>query len=179
MGGIDMRKHILFAAITALAVPQLANAQDHDLESQLRPFLAPPEMVMRFQRQLNINDDQRQAIQEKITELQTEIMDLQWDLQDQGQTLVELVSQETADLSDALMQLDRVLDVESSIKKRHMRMLLEIRQILNTEQRLRLQELMEEMAMREMREGERRRPNLEPDSRMYEHSRDLRERMPD
>jgi Spy/CpxP family protein refolding chaperone len=178
MGGIDMKKHILAVAVAALAMPQLAAAQDHDLEAQLRPFLAPPEMVMRFQRQLDINDEQRQAIRQKITDLQTEIMDLQWDLQDQGQVLVELVRQEAADLSAALTQLDRVLEVESSIKKRHMQMLLEIRQILNTEQRLRLQELMEEMALREMRELERRRPEHEQNSLQQGHTRESHEHIP-
>ena len=173
-----MRKHILAVAVAALAMPQLAAAQDHDLEAQLRPFLAPPEMIMRFQRQLNVDDEQRQAIRQKITELQTEIIDLQWDLQDLGQVLVETVSQETTDMDAALSQLDRVLEVESSIKKRHMQMLLEIRNILNQEQRQRLQELMEEMAMREMREGERRRPVEEPASRRQEHIRELRERIP-
>ena len=103
-------------------------------------------------------------------------MDMQWELQDQGQALVEIVSQETADLSAALTQLDRVLEVESSIKKNHMRMLLEIRTILNTEQRQRLQELMEEMVMRETRELERRPPDHEPASRKHGHDGEGAER---
>lgn len=173
-----MKKHILAVAVATLVLPQLATAQDHDLEAQLRPFLAPPEMLMRFQRQLNIDDGQRQAIRQKITELQAEIMDLQWDLQDQGQALVEIVSREIADLGPALMQLDKVLEVESSIKKRHMQMLLEIRNILNSEQRQRLQELMEEMALREMREGERRRPEEEAATRRPGQTRELPERIP-
>ena len=173
-----MRKHILAVAVAALAMPQLATAQHHDLEAQLRPFLAPPEMVMRFRRQLNISDEQRQTIRQKIADLQSEIMDLQWDLQDQGQALIEIVSQETADLGPALMQLDRVLEVESSIKKRHMQMLLEIRNILNSEQQQRLQELMEEMAMRELREGERRRLEEGQVSRRDERTRGLHDHMP-
>ena len=165
-----MKNSLFLAAIAALAIPQLMAAQDHDLEAQLRQYLAPPELVMRFQRQLNITDEQRQSIRERISEMQTEIMDLQWDLQDQGQALVEIVSQDSGDLSAALMQLDRMLDVESSITRNHMRMLLEIRNILNLEQRQQLRELMEEIASREIRERERRRVENEPASRQLDHN---------
>jgi Spy/CpxP family protein refolding chaperone len=160
------KKFIAFAAVL-LAIPQLAATQDHDLEAQLRPFLAPPELVMRYQRQLNITDDQREAIRGKINELQSAVQDLQWQLQDLNQALVEIVSGDSVDVNAAVLQFEQVLDAEASIKRNHMRLLLEIRNVLNREQRRQLQVIMEEMVRREMREGPPRRREDAPEA--HEH----------
>jgi Spy/CpxP family protein refolding chaperone len=147
-----MKAKILVFAVALFVLPQSTAAQDRGLEAQLRPYLAPPELVMRYQRQLNITAEQRQIISEKVGELQAGVLDLQWQLEDANQTLIDEVSRETIDVDAAISQFDRMLEIETSIKRHHIRTLLEIRNVLSLEQRSRLQALMEEMVMREMME---------------------------
>ena len=152
-----MNRLFLFLAAVTLATPQSGAAQSHDLEARLRPYLAPPDFVMRFQRRLDVTAEQRDLISQKVSELQADVLDLQWQLEDAGQALIDEVSSDSVDVDAAMTHFGRVVEIETSIKRNHIRMLLEVRNILNPEQRRMLAEIMEEMAFRERTEEEARR----------------------
>lgn len=152
-----MNRTFLSLAAVLLCLPCTASGQTHDLEARLRPYLAPPDLVMRHQRRLNITAEQRDFISQKVSELQGEVFDLQWQLEDIGQMLVDAVKTSPVDVDAAMTQFDRMVEIETSIKRNHIRMLLEIRNTLTSEQTQVLQELMEEAAFREGSEEEFRR----------------------
>jgi Spy/CpxP family protein refolding chaperone len=161
-----MRKMTLAFAAASFAIPHVTAAQHLDLEAQLRPYLAPPELVMRHQGQINITDEQREIISQKVSELQSGVIDLQWQLEALSQTLIDEVRRDTVDLDAAIEQFDRVLEIEASIKRNHIRLLLEIRNTLNAEQWRQLQEIVEEMSHREGREELVRHREME----LHEHN---------
>jgi len=152
-----MNRLILILAAALLGMPHIGFAQHSDLEARLRPFLAPPELVMRYQSRLGITAEQRDLISAKVGELQADVLNLQWQMEEAGQALIDEVSQDTIDVDAAILHFERVVGIEASIKRNHIGMLLEIRNALNPDQRRILGEILEEAAFRERQEETARR----------------------
>jgi Spy/CpxP family protein refolding chaperone len=189
-----MRTGAIIAVAAALVMPQALAAQGEHMEAiAFTSHLFPPELVMRHQRSLELTDEQRGIIRERVKELQTGVLDLQWQLQDQQQVLGELMATETVDERAALQQMDRVLELESQIKRNHFRLLVEIKNTLNAEQQQKLHEIMEferqprgeleilehgMMGSRESREHAEQMLHLERVSRLEQLERERRRHPP-
>jgi Spy/CpxP family protein refolding chaperone len=150
-----MKKGIAVAFVAALSIPQLAMAQelDRNLESQLARYLFAPGMVMRYERQLDLTDEQRATVSQKARELQSTVLDLQFELEYATQGLVELASGQVVDLDAAMQQIDKVLDLEANIKRTHLRALIEIRNTLSADQQETLKQIMIDLLGREKGAG--------------------------
>ena len=146
-----MKRGTAIAFVAALLIPQSAAAQEHNrsLESQLARYLFAPAMVMRYERQLNLTDEQRATVNEKARELQSKVLDLQFELAAATQGLVELASGQVVDLDAAIQQIDEVLGLEANIKRTHLRVLIEIRNTLTVEQQETLKQIMIDLLGRE------------------------------
>jgi Spy/CpxP family protein refolding chaperone len=104
-------------------------------------YLFPPELVMQHQQKLELKPAQRTAITEALRQLQSKVIDLQWQMQDETQKLSSLLSQPTVDENAVLAQVDRVLGIEREVKRAHMQMLVRIKNTLTREQQATLQAL--------------------------------------
>jgi Spy/CpxP family protein refolding chaperone len=134
-----MRTVIMLATAGALAFPLAVVAQERHIEvHDFADHLFPPELVMRHQRTLDLTDEQRSTIREHVRELQAQVLDLQWQLEDQQQALGELLAQDTIDEVAALQQMDQVLQLEQQIKRNHFRLLVDIKNTLTAEQKQKL-----------------------------------------
>lgn len=107
-------------------------------QDPLARFLFPPELVMQQQRAIGLKPEQRTAITRAVQEFQGKVVDLQWQMQDETQRLGELLDKPTVDQAAALAQIDKLLAVEREVKRAHIGLLIQIKNVLTAEQQARL-----------------------------------------
>jgi Spy/CpxP family protein refolding chaperone len=110
-------------------------------DSPFSKFLFPPELVMGNQEALALTDAQRTTIRDEIRRVQTEFIDRQWKISEEGEKLARLLQAPNVDEKNVLMQVDRILDFEREIKRLQVGLLVRIRNTLTAQQRTRLNEL--------------------------------------
>lgn len=133
--------------IRVLGVALLLLVVSDDLVAQQRPsqapehaepdfarHLFPPELIMQHQQKINLRPEQRTTITEAIQQLQSKVLELQWQMQSEAQKLSELMQAPTIKEADAIAQVDRVLGVEREVKRIHLRTLIRIKNTLTREQ---------------------------------------------
>jgi Spy/CpxP family protein refolding chaperone len=97
-------------------------------------LLFPPELVMQYLRELKLTAQQRTTITEAIKALQAGVVDPQWQMQDEQQKLHELLGKAVVEEAAVLAQVDKVLELERSIKRLHLVMLVRVKNALTPEQ---------------------------------------------
>ena len=127
----------LAGAPDALSAQQPQTAQGDSLFAQL----FAPELIMQHRRAIGLTDAQRDAISKMIAELQGRVVQLQWELLDEMETLTEILAAPRVDLDRSLDQVERVLDREKQIKLAHLEMLVRIKNLLRPEQQAELARL--------------------------------------
>jgi hypothetical protein len=96
--------------------------------------LYPPDLIMRHQQRLGITAEQRGRIQEAVQAFQSEVADLQWNLQSEQQQLKQVLGGYSVEAGQALPQAEKVLQLESEFKLAHFRMLIAIKNELTRAQ---------------------------------------------
>jgi Spy/CpxP family protein refolding chaperone len=103
--------------------------------------LFPPELVMKYRQEINLDEGQSKAIKEAIQKAQTRFLDMQWDMQAEAEKLVKLLKARPVDESAVLAQVDQVLNREREIKKAQISLLIHIKNLLSESQQNKLTEL--------------------------------------
>ncbi len=101
----------------------------------------PPELIMGHARELGLTDEQKAFMRSEIQKTTASFQDLQWKLQDQMELLHETMKSATVNESQALTQLDKVLDIEREIKRLHIGLAIRLKNRLTREQQEQLQKL--------------------------------------
>lgn len=107
----------------------------------MRELMFPPELVMRFQNDIQLKKEQKELIIATVEESQKKFNRLQWDLQAEMSALQKLLSEATVNEVGVMAQLDKVLDQERQIKKAQMTLMIRTKNALTEEQRAKLNEL--------------------------------------
>jgi len=136
-------------AVVAIVVVSLpVSAQDHPGKGPMPPerdamqeFLFPPELVMRFQDEIQLKKEQKEQIIAAMEESQKKFTRMKWDLQSEVSSLQKLLSESTVNETNVMTQLDKVLDQERQIKKAQMTLMIRTKNALTEEQRARLNAL--------------------------------------
>ncbi len=89
--------------------------------------LFPPELVMAHQRAIDLSDAQKAYVRVELLKAQTRFTELQWQLQDAVEALVALLKQSSADESQVMSQLDKVLSSGREIKRTQISLLVRIK----------------------------------------------------
>lgn len=131
-----MRGTIVMAL--ALSLPALALPAGAAAQGGLESRLFSPELIMKFGSDVGLSDAQRETIRGEIKAMQSDVLDLQWQMEEEGRRLDELLEGTRVDVDAVLAQVDRVLKVELQVKKRHLRALLRIKNSLTAEQQRKL-----------------------------------------
>ncbi|MEW6269733.1 MAG: periplasmic heavy metal sensor, partial [Thermodesulfobacteriota bacterium] len=100
-----------------------------------------PELVMRHQGALGLTQEQKTAISGAIKRAQDRLGPLQWDVEAKAEAVEKLVDQSKVDVDQALAAAAEVIALEGKIKQEHVRLLLEIKNVLTPEQQQKLAEL--------------------------------------
>ena len=101
----------------------------------------PPELIMQNQKALNLTADQQTAIRAEMQKTMAKFTDLQWQQSAEGEALEALLKQERVDEKQALSQLDKLLAIESDVKRLHFGTMVRVKNLLTTEQQTQLREL--------------------------------------
>jgi len=126
------------------AGPALAQAQGGPPAPPQDPIgeaVFPPELVMQHQQAIGLQPEQKNYIREEMRKAQGRFTELQWQLQDAMESLVSSLQQEQVSESQALAQLERVLDAERQVKTLQITLMVRIKNKLTPEQQGRLREL--------------------------------------
>lgn len=103
--------------------------------------LFPPNVVMRHQREIELTDEQRSAIQREVEQTQQGMSRLSWELAAAHERLIATLSGATVDERQAAELADAVMVLEAQVKRTHLTMLIRIKNQLRPEQQRRLREL--------------------------------------
>lgn len=103
--------------------------------------LYPPELVMKYHQEINLDESQSKAMKEAIQKAQTKFLDMQWDMQSEAEKLVKLLKARPVDESAVMAQMDQVLNREREIKKAQISLLIHIKNLLSEAQQNKLMEL--------------------------------------
>jgi Spy/CpxP family protein refolding chaperone len=101
----------------------------------------PPELVMRNQKAINLRPDQQNTIREEMRKAMPRFTELQWQLSAEEETLESLVHSDAPDEKQLLAQFDKLMLVESELKRVRFALLVRLRAILTPEQQQMLEEL--------------------------------------
>lgn len=103
--------------------------------------LFPPELVMRHQADLALTAEQRRTITDAVKALQNHTIDLQWNLQAEQATLAQLLEQRPVQEQAAVAQLNKLMELEASVKRAHLSALTRIKNALTDQQVQQLNDL--------------------------------------
>ncbi len=103
--------------------------------------LFPPELVMRFQDQIGLTDEQRQATMAELQEAQQKFANLHQQLEKEKAALAALLKKEKVELDPALAQADKLLDVERELRRFQLGLQIRLKNRLTPEQQEKLLDL--------------------------------------
>ena len=103
--------------------------------------LTPPMVIMQNQEQLGLTKKQIDLIKNEMKSFQSDIVDVQWDLNAAKTTLEKELDSEKIDLHAALQSMNKVLDAENRLKRQHLALLIKIHNVLTPEQQDQLETL--------------------------------------
>jgi len=113
----------------------------HPADDPIAQNLFPPELVMKYRQEINLDENQSKAIKEAIQKAQAKFLDMQWDMQSETEKLVQLLKARPVDENAVLAQVDQVLNREREIKKTQISLLVRIKNQLTEAQQNKLMEL--------------------------------------
>ena len=96
---------------------------------------------MRHQEAIALGEDQRQTLIHEVQQLQSDIVPLQFELSEAAEKLERLLAGPEIDEARALAHVDQVTGLEAQVKKRHLTLLVRIKNLLTEEQQRKLEEL--------------------------------------
>ncbi|HKA36061.1 MAG TPA: hypothetical protein VKH43_04530 [Thermoanaerobaculia bacterium] len=110
-------------------------------EDPFANLLFPPELVMGHAQEIGLTDAQRDGIRNEVRRVQSKFVDLQFDLQGEGEKMGRLLQEKPVDEAKVLAQVDRILALEKEIKKAQVGLLVRIKNQLTAAQQAKLAEL--------------------------------------
>ena len=163
-----MSKFPLVLALVAAATVAAAEARPWGVRAGPRPGvprelsreLFPPELVMRHQEEIGLSEDQRSKLVHAMQEMQSDLVPLQFEMGQAAAKLRETLAVPRIDEAKAGDLADRLMALETKIKRRHLTTMIQIKNVLTPEQQERLRALREQdrAARRDGRRGDRPSP---------------------
>jgi Spy/CpxP family protein refolding chaperone len=138
MKTIIINNYLRIILILCIITPVHSFAQDNGKKDPMQEFLFPPELVIRYQNEIQLKKEQKDLIIGAVEDAQKKFTRLQWDLQGEVASLQKILSQSTVNEAQALEQLDKVLDQERIIKKTQITLMIRIKNTLADDQKAKL-----------------------------------------
>jgi Spy/CpxP family protein refolding chaperone len=139
---------ILAICLLWSAAPLVAQQPPNPNHDPVAENLFPPELVMAHQKAIWLDDAQRNYVRAEVLKAQTRFTELQWQLQDNMESLLGLLKQPSVDEAQVLAQLEKVLNVEREVKRAQLLLMVRIKNKLTPEQQAKLRQLRAESAPR-------------------------------
>jgi Spy/CpxP family protein refolding chaperone len=121
--------------------------------------LFPPELVMRHQEEIGLSEDQKSKLVHAMQAMQSDLVPLQFEMGEAAGKLREALSAPRIDEEKAGGLADKLMALETQIKRRHLTTMIRIKNVLTPDQQERLRALREqEPHGRDARRGDRPSP---------------------
>ena len=133
------------AAALCLAVSLAATSSGETTpegEDPLSRYLYPPDKVIGHSQQIGLDEAQRNGIRNEVHKAQEKFLDLQFELQSEGEKLARLLQEKPVDETKVLAQVDRVLALEKDVKRAQVSLLVRIKNLLTPAQQTKLTEIL-------------------------------------
>ena len=108
-------------------------ADQHD-EDPFQGRLLPVELVMAFRRDVNLSKAQNEKIGSMVVDMQKDVAAKQWAMQTAYFDLLEVMDAPTIDEDEAIRLVRQAIDAENDIKVNQIRMLIQLRNLLDEDQ---------------------------------------------
>lgn len=110
--------------------------------------LFPPELVMQNRQALGLSEEQKASIKDELMKASARFNDLNWQMQDEMETMANLTRGTTVDEQRVLAQLDKILNIEREVKRTQISLSIRLKNKLTAEQQSQLQQLQQQMQPR-------------------------------
>jgi Spy/CpxP family protein refolding chaperone len=127
-----------------LALTGAAHADPGKNDDPIAARLYPPELIMKHQKELAVDDKQRDAIVAEVQKTQAQLVPLQWQMTGASEAMAKLLDQPKLDEAKVLAAADKIMTIEREFKRAHLGLLVRLRNLLTDTQRSRLAELRKE-----------------------------------
>jgi Spy/CpxP family protein refolding chaperone len=144
----------------AQAQPLRGPREKPPMDLELRRELFPPELVMRHQEEIDLSEEQKDRLVREMQALQSDLVPLQFEMSEAAGKLRTALAAPRVDEQQAGDLADRLMSLESRIKRRHLALMIRIKNLLTPEQQDRLRDLREDAAERRGKPERRRGSRL-------------------
>ncbi len=127
-----MKKGILIVLFTCLAFTTTMAAGPR--ADMFKGKLFPPNVILEHRADLNLTREQFTAIKAAVVEVQANIAEFEWDMQEAHQNIMAELDQSPVDEKRVLEHVSAVLAAENQVKKQQMTMLIRLRNLLTPDQ---------------------------------------------
>jgi Spy/CpxP family protein refolding chaperone len=141
-----MRATVLLLGVVTFLMPGAATAQEKGLEAALAQHIYSPWVILEHRERLNLSEEQSVAIVDLMTEAEKVIVPAQEEIRRGIQTVVAAVRGTRIDVAEAISHFDEVMREESRIKRQHMILLMEAKNLLTPEQQATMKQILDETA---------------------------------
>jgi ACT domain-containing protein len=122
------------------------------MRDEMMRYLYPVHLVRHHADELGLSNAQYRKLRDVVTRVKGEVEQLNWDLDREARKLLKLLAA-GASREQIYAQMDRVFQFENQIKKKHLGLMISVRDILNRKQRQQLDKIKEEQGFGEGRPG--------------------------
>ena len=136
-----MKTRALFVILVLGLVAAGAAAEPGPGDDPMRRLLFPPDKVLAHAHEIGLDEAQRTSIRGELQKAQTKFLDIQFELQAQGEKMAQLLQEKPVDETKVLAQADRVMSLERDAKKTQLSLLVRIKNLLTAEQQSKMTEL--------------------------------------
>ncbi len=127
-----MKKGILIVLFACLAFTTTMGAGPR--ADMFKGKLFPPNVILEHRADLNLTREQFTAIKAAVVEVQANIAEFEWDMQEAHQNIMAELDQSPVDEKRVLEHVSAVLAAENQVKKQQMTMLIRLRNLLTPDQ---------------------------------------------
>jgi hypothetical protein len=107
----------------------------------MEEFFFPPELVRRNQVAIGLKPEQQEALRTEMQKTMARFTDLQWQQSAQLEALEALYQRPAADEKEVLAQFDKLLALETEIKRLRLASLIRVKNMLSPQQQAQLRDL--------------------------------------
>ena len=124
-------KKLIVAALLCVVFNAAGANETRDI---FKGKLFPPNVVLEYRDQLDLSREQYTAIRAAVVEVQTQVAEHEWDMQEAYTDVLAMLDQRPLDEQEILSGVKAVLAAENKVKIAQMGMLIRIRNLLSEEQ---------------------------------------------
>jgi len=145
-----MKKRLFALTVFLLLLTNFLLAQQEPVDP-IDELTFAPELLMQNQQAIGLDEKQKNLIKKEVQQAQAKFTDLQWDLENEMEKLISFLKQKQVNEQGAILVLDKILKIESNIKKTHLVLAIRIKNLLTPDQQKQLQKIKKNMRQKNER----------------------------